>query len=248
MKKLALIATISSLLVACGSSSNGNPTNPKSQTNKTAKEYHFSNDVGMKTTTSKNVNLSGILTYQGFGKKEEKNFSISDDAKTIKINGETINIDDNQDIEKEILSDNVFLVSWDKEESKEAMKDENHAHKYVDFIVGKPTTDMPTSGSAIYKVHQTEVPENVGELNVSFAKKTIEGSIDDTPLKANIFGNQFSGKKVLKGENGKTYFETYLMGTFYGKKASEIAGFYGASKSQNNEFIQGRAFYGKKQK
>lgn len=102
-----------------------------------------------------------------------------------------------------------------------------------------PTTNMPTTGQAIYVGNGVHSYASNGEgidtyhlsnakFNVNFADKSLEGSItpannkpfgnvDEIKLSAKIDGNQFSGKTAEGTETG---------GRFYGFGASELSGSY----------------------
>ncbi len=229
MKKILSVLVVSSLLVACGSGSDGSGSS-------LPPDYTTVGGVTFHPSVSSNGKVKGNIAYTEKMAEAAKTFLIADDAKSIMLNGEKIDLMNDEHAFKDNYSKNVFLAGV-----------EYSVEKKFYFIGGNPTQQMPDQGGAKYILGG-----NKGYLDVTFAgeNKGVKGKILGAEVKADISGNTFQGThkydSLLRANEN---YETHIRGGFYGKEAAETAGLYSAKRMGNGEVIKYRegTFYGIKQ-
>ncbi len=214
IKNGLLILAMSSLVVACGSSSKQGTKAPETNNPKAV----FS------TKYSKEENI--IIA-------DKKGHKIKTDAEKdlLIVDGVKISLDDAVD---EVGGKQAGIV----------MHYDPKTHKTLFISIGvEPTADMPKKGNATYKGEAIDYAKSAKarasvrlpvNFNVNFDKKKLMGTIGkDTHgnviIEADIKGNTFSGKHTFNANPKKTISakgSTHVEGRFYGKGASEMSGAY----------------------
>ncbi len=229
-KRVLLIASVSSLLLACGSGSSQGGLPP--QGNETDRsdtkilgphkygvgQYHHGLEV-------KN-NKRAILFYRE-GEKDDTfaNAKLTDDGEKIIISNTVI------DLSKEVDTDELFVKAFHKGlKSVRGLTVVNrNAKAGANLFIGEQTAlnDIPTRG----KFYYNSINQYGGRIDphgsawiVDFGNRHITSNYLDRShqYQATIHGNTFSGSKSF--DYAGSQVDTYMTGGFYGKNATEMAG------------------------
>ncbi len=239
MKKSLLVIAVSSLLVACGSGSSGNPPIGGLDDLGHPKPYVTASNRTMEQYVSESGKVKGNIMYTATVPSEDaKTFTIAEDVKSITIRGKKIDLTDDNFA---YLSDskNIFHIVI------------NHSNKgkedgFLAFVGGYPTQQMPQSGSAKYILGEGDY------LDVVFGGKDkgVKGELYGYMVKALLSGNTFEGTHTYPYKKEKDmYYESHIMGGFYGKDAAETAGIWSVKISKNDKVVakDDGLFQGKKE-
>ncbi len=227
IKNLLLILAMSSLVVACGSSSKQGTKEPiKNETNKTTQK---TGKTGKAVFSSKGSQKYGVIIADT--KKHKIKADL--DKNLLIVDGKKIPLKNNPSI----------VDKAGGEQAGMAMHYDFKNHKTLFIATGaNPTADMP-KGSAKYKGEAIDYAKSAqakksirlpASFDVDFDKKTLKGTIGadahgNIKVKAGIKGNVFSGKhdfNVAPTATISAKGSTYVKGQFYGKGAGEMSGAY----------------------
>ncbi len=233
-KNTLLVLTLSSLLVACGSSSHKGTQAPsggiKSDENIAGKLA----DLGVSMDSSAG-------NFVAVADKQSHKLSADLAEGFIIVDGKKIMLNDEKAIFGKTGSDNAMI----------GMHYDVTNHEAIYFAVGKmPTEKMPDANGVVYKgtaIDSVESAKKRGvgsmpaQFTVNFADHKLKGEIGgashgNVVVKANIDGNTFKGKYDFSANMGDVSVKgsTYVAGGFFGEDASDMAGAYAREGTHTN--------------
>ncbi len=245
-KKVLLALVVSSLLVACGSSSSQGSSDPikdtptkKTPTKKTPTKKTPTKKTPTKKTPTKKTPpkptgpVTGVISLTDGTNK----MVAGSDLNSIKISGKTIPLAFPNISGGTFVQLNGFIASGSN--YKVSKFGVNNTKAFTTFSQGYATKNMPTKGTAKYVGGAAGVYSEGKSLysttgssafDVDFAKKTVKGKLTnwgsndaktkpmaDIAIDAKIKGNAFSSKNT--------------QGQFYGNKASEMGSITSMNKN-----------------
>lgn len=247
--KFSLVALAVWALAACSTGSSGYqppvPVNPNQTPN---------NAVNTMTVPVENTGSGAAIVLSGA------------DEQAI---GKRLKLTDQTDIQNVTVDGITFAISqlnsdsWHSDTSKYSdvvaaivISSENQDGKDMLFYTGKPTLQMPVSGTAVYEgqaaitgediLSDNDVVTGTSHFNADFANKTLNGRLNfeegvgQINIAATINNNQFSGTaSAANNEQIKT--SGSVEGKFYGEEAKSLGGLAkGSDNSWGAVFAAGK--------